>query len=46
MDEFADPASVDTLSLVQPVALMLRDASDLSQVTRSEEHTSELQSLV
>jgi hypothetical protein len=33
MDEFADPGSVDTLSLVQPVALMLRDASDLSQVT-------------
>jgi len=33
MDEFADPASVDLVTLAQPVALMFRDASDLSQVT-------------
>jgi hypothetical protein len=33
MDEFAAPESVDVVSLVQPVALMFRDASDLSQVT-------------
>jgi hypothetical protein len=33
MDEFADPASVDMVTLAQPVALMFRDASDLSQVT-------------
>lgn len=33
MAEFADPLSVDTIARLQPVALMFRDASDLSQVT-------------